>query len=100
MVLLNVWPDRKPDTGAASNLPRRLRVRRRKVKTGPGLIRAKEDGMTLGSPLWRKEPLHVIPMALALVLAAFLGGALGLVWHASGFGDEREEQAEPDPAAE
>ena len=27
------------------------------------------------------EPLHVIAMALALALAAFAGGALGLVWH-------------------
>jgi hypothetical protein len=32
--------------------------------------------------------LNVIAMALALVLAAFLGAALGLVWHASGFGEE------------
>lgn len=28
-----------------------------------------------------REPLYVIPTALALALAAFAGGALGLVWH-------------------
>jgi hypothetical protein len=28
-----------------------------------------------------REPLYVIAMALALALAAFAGGALGLVWH-------------------
>jgi hypothetical protein len=43
--------------------------------------------MALGPSGRRKEPLYVVPMALALVLAAFLGGALGLVWHAAGFGD-------------
>jgi hypothetical protein len=32
--------------------------------------------------------LNVIAMALALVLAAFLGAALGLIWHASGFGED------------
>ncbi len=36
----------------------------------------------------RREPLYIIPMALALVLAAFLGGALGLVWQAAGFGGD------------
>jgi len=36
--------------------------------------------MTLGSGRPR-EPSHVISMALALALAAFAGGALGLVWH-------------------
>lgn len=44
--------------------------------------------MPLGSPPRRAEPLHVLPMALLLVLAAFLGGALGLVWHASGLGED------------
>jgi hypothetical protein len=33
-------------------------------------------------------------MALALVLAAFLGGAAGLVWHASGLGGEEEPPVE------
>ena len=28
-----------------------------------------------------REPLHVIAMALALAVAAFAGGALGIVWH-------------------
>lgn len=36
----------------------------------------------------RKPRLGVRAMLLALVLAAFLGGALGLVWHGSGLGDE------------
>ena len=43
--------------------------------------------MTLGSPGRRNEPLFVIPMALALVLAAFLGAALGLLWQSAGFGE-------------
>jgi hypothetical protein len=50
--------------------------------------------MALGSPGWRNEPLYVIPMALALVFAAFLGAALGLVWQAAGFGEGTEEEAE------
>jgi uncharacterized protein involved in exopolysaccharide biosynthesis len=45
--------------------------------------------MALGPPGRRDEPLHVFWMALALVLAAFLGGAAGLVWHAL----DREEEA-------
>ena len=36
----------------------------------------------------RKPRLGVRAMLLALVLAAFLGGALGLLWHSSGLGDE------------
>lgn len=32
-------------------------------------------------------PLRVLWMAGALAVAAFLGGALGLLWHASGFAD-------------
>ena len=43
--------------------------------------------MPLGPSGRRKEPLNVIAMALALVLAAFLGAALGLAWHALGSGD-------------
>ncbi len=31
-------------------------------------------------------------MALALVIAAFLGGGLGLVWQSAGFGDDETEQ--------
>ena len=37
--------------------------------------------MALGPPGRPREPLQVIAMALALTLAAFAGGALGLVWH-------------------
>ena len=44
--------------------------------------------MTLGSPSRRNDPLYVGRMALALVLAAFLGAALGLVWQSAGFGAE------------
>ena len=46
--------------------------------------------MSLGQSNRRTEPLYVIPMALALVLAAFLGAALGLVWQSAGFGAEDE----------
>jgi len=53
--------------------------------------------MTLGSSGRRSDPLHVVPMALALVLAAFLGAALGLVWQSVGFGGGEEEAA---PAGE
>ena len=57
--------------------------------------------MPFGYPTRRKEPLHVIPMAGALALAAALGAAAGSIWHAAGLGsnDESggpsaEEQAE------
>ena len=56
--------------------------------------------MALGPSGRRNEPLNVIPMALALVLAAFLGGALGLVWHAAGFSDDDEQTAETTPDGE
>jgi L-asparaginase/Glu-tRNA(Gln) amidotransferase subunit D len=36
-------------------------------------------------------------MALALLLAAFTGGAMGLVWQSTGLGEEEEEV---DPQAE
>ena len=49
--------------------------------------------MPLGTPGRAQEPIHVVPMALALALAAFAGGALGLLWHASGLGDEGEAAA-------
>ena len=42
--------------------------------------------MSLGPSSRPTEPLHVVAMALALVLAAFLGAALGLVWQSAGFG--------------
>ena len=37
--------------------------------------------MPIGPPGRPREPLHVVAMALALALAAFAGGALGLMWH-------------------
>ena len=48
--------------------------------------------MALGPSGRRNEPLYVVPMALALILAAFLGAALGLVWQSAGFGDESEAE--------
>ena len=39
-------------------------------------------------------------MALALILAAFLGAALGLLWHASGLGDDDETVDAEAPAEE
>lgn len=57
--------------------------------------------MPFGYPTRRKEPLHVIPMAGALALAAALGAAAGSIWHAAGLGSSddsgdppAEEQAE------
>ena len=50
--------------------------------------------MPLGPPGRRNEPLNVIAMALALAFAAFLGAALGLLWHASGLGSEEPPAAE------
>ena len=48
--------------------------------------------MALGSSGRRSEPLYVVPMALALVLSAFLGAALGLVWQSVGFGGEEHTE--------
>jgi len=39
----------------------------------------------------RQEPIHVVPMALTLLLAAFTGGALGLVWQSTGLSDDDEQ---------
>ena len=36
----------------------------------------------------------MIPMALALVVAAFLGASLGLVWQSSGFGRDSADDEE------
>jgi hypothetical protein len=52
--------------------------------------------MPLGSPGRAQEPIHVVPMALALALAAFSGGALGLVWHVL----SEDEKAAPAAAEE
>lgn len=65
--------------------------------------------MPLSSPGRAQEPLHVVPMALALALAAFAGGALGLVWHvlsdngkaapaADGQADAAEDERAPPPS--
>lgn len=51
--------------------------------------------MALGPPGRRNEPLHAGIMALALVLAAFLGAALGLVWQSAGFGEDEEAEGSP-----
>ena len=56
--------------------------------------------MALGPSGRRNEPLNVLTMAGALVLAAFLGAALGLIWHASGFGDDDAPAAGGDRAAD
>ncbi len=74
----------------------RLRVRRRKVKPRVGKAE-KGWGMTLGPSGRRQEPLYIVRMAGALVLAAFLGGALGLVWQATGFGDDRPAEVDSPP---
>lgn len=37
--------------------------------------------MAIGPSSRPRDPIHVIPMALALALAAFAGGALGILWH-------------------
>ena len=47
--------------------------------------------MAISSSGRRQEPIHVVPMALTLLLAAFTGGALGLVWQSTGLGDEDEQ---------
>ncbi len=46
-----------------------------------------------GEPPRRRPPLYVIPMGIALVLAAFLGAAVGLVWQSSGLGEEPVERS-------
>jgi hypothetical protein len=45
--------------------------------------------MPIGPPGKRQEPLYIVPMALALALAAFVGGGLGLVWQATGLGTDK-----------
>ncbi|WAT16747.1 hypothetical protein OZN62_07275 [Aurantiacibacter sp. MUD11] len=47
--------------------------------------------MALGTPQKRKTPLGVLVMLSALVVAAFLGAAVGLVWQKSGWFDEEIE---------
>ena len=45
----------------------------------------------LNGPRRRNQPLYVIPMALALILAAFAGAAIGLIWQSSDFAAEEDE---------
>ena len=52
--------------------------------------------MTLGPSGRRDEPLYVVRMALALALAAALGGAAGVIWQWVGFGGEDEAEVVPD----
>lgn len=48
-----------------------------------------------------REPLYVGWMAAALITAAFLGAALGLVWQSTGWGDEpAAEDATAETAAQ
>ena len=54
--------------------------------------------MALGPPGRPREPLHVITMALALALAAFAGGALGLVWHKLAGSDKPAETSAANPS--
>ena len=49
--------------------------------------------MALGTSGRRNEPLHVFWMAGGLVAAAILGAALGMLWHAAGFGDGDDKPA-------
>jgi hypothetical protein len=56
--------------------------------------------MPLGPPGRRNEPLNVFWMAFALVLAAGIGAAAGLIWHASGFGDDAEDAPAGEVAAD
>ncbi len=49
--------------------------------------------MPLGNPSGRKTSLGVFAMAIALVLAAFIGAVTGLIWQSSGwFSEEPEEE--------
>lgn len=54
--------------------------------------------MRLDVPAAGKQRIGALYMAIALVIAAFLGGSLGLVWQSSGLGEDSgaapEEEAE------
>tara|TARA_A100001391_G_scaffold18104_1_gene10119 strand:+ start:12227 stop:12421 length:195 start_codon:yes stop_codon:yes gene_type:complete len=47
--------------------------------------------MVLVNPQRGAQSIGVIWIALALVIAAFLGAALGMVWQSSGLGADDEE---------
>jgi hypothetical protein len=48
--------------------------------------------MPIGPSSRPQEPLHVFAMALALTLAAFTGGALGVLWHWAAGEDVPDDQ--------
>ena len=50
--------------------------------------------MMLVRPPRGERSLGAIWIALALVLAAFLGASLGMIWHSSGLGSTSDEEAE------
>ncbi|AKQ41416.2 hypothetical protein CP97_04275 [Aurantiacibacter atlanticus] len=53
----------------------------------------KDWSMALGNPQGKKAPLGVFVMLIALVVAAFLGAAAGLIWQGSDwFSEEPEEE--------
>ncbi len=64
--------------------------------TGPAM--ALDLNSSPGGAGRRGTPLHVFAMALALVLAAFLGAVAGLVWQSSGLGEDEAAQSAQDPA--
>jgi hypothetical protein len=53
-----------------------------------------QNGLGSGTPR-QHTPLHVIPMLLALILAAFLGAAAGMVWQSSELGEGEAAEAKP-----
>jgi len=53
----------------------------------------------LGRPGRRDPPLNVVAMAIVLVLAAFAGAGIGLVWQSSGLGDDAEDTVSDGAAA-
>jgi hypothetical protein len=56
--------------------------------------RTKRDIMPIGPSSRPQEPLYVMRMALALALAAFGGGSLGLLWHWLSGEDAPDDQIE------
>ncbi|MXO65072.1 hypothetical protein [Altericroceibacterium endophyticum] len=51
----------------------------------------------LGTSNKPQDPIYVIPMALALALAAFAGGGLGLLWDSVEHSGDDAVQAENSP---
>ena len=48
--------------------------------------------MPIGPSSRPRDPIHVIPMAFALALAALAGGVLGIAWHKLA-GDDQPAEA-------